>query len=127
MTRREYLSSVMVTQQMESVLHYRHAPEEVVALELATVPMMDSIRRVSTPSQRSSMKRILGCEFFRAREASSVRLMLLRAVKHARATLHEIFPMMQQEVLSQSQDLEDAANRYWRNFQRLREETLPIH
>jgi hypothetical protein len=112
---------------MESVVHYRHSPEEVVDLEMATVPMADSIKRVSTWQCRMSMKRILGCEFFRAREASTVRNMLLRAVKFSRAHLDEYFPLMRQDTLMQAQDLEDATNRYWVNFQRLREETLPTH
>jgi hypothetical protein len=112
---------------MESVIHYRHSAEEVVELELAVIPLMDSVKRVSTWQCRASLKRILGCEFFRAREAVAVRNMLLRAVKHARATMHEIFPLMQQEVLIQAQALEDATKRYWVNFDRLREETLPTH
>src|SRR5262245_49192108 len=84
-------SAGMILETMDAVVHYRHTPEEVVDLEMAAIPMMESIRRVSTSWQRTSMKRILGCEFFRAREASSVRNMLIRAVKHSRATLHEIF------------------------------------
>jgi hypothetical protein len=117
----------MVASIMESVIHYRHSVEEIADLEYAVIPMMDSIKRVSTWQARLSLKRILGCEFFRAREASTVRNMLLRAVKHARATLHEIFPLMQQEVLIQAQALEDATKRYWVNFERLREETIPTH
>jgi len=117
----------MIAATMESVIHYRHSPEEVAELEACIGPMLGSIRVVATGYNRASLKKILGCEFFRAREANAVKSMLLRAVKHSRATLHEIFPMMQQDVLIQAQDLEDATTRYWRNFQRLREETLPTH
>jgi len=117
----------MIATNMESVIHYRHSPDEVAELEAAIGPMMRSIRVVATGYNRTSLKKILGCEFFRAREAGAVRNMLLRAVKYSRATLHEIFPLMQQDVLIQAQDLEDATQRYWRNFQRLREETLPTH
>lgn len=117
----------MVLQTMDAVIHYRHAPEEVIDLELATIPMADSIKRVSTWQARTSLKRILGCEFFRAREATTVRNMLIRATKQSRATLNEFFPMMQHDVLLQSQALEDATKRYWANFQRLREESLPTH
>lgn len=117
----------MITHQMDAIIHYRHAPEEVIGLEMATVPMMDSIKRVSTWQTRASLRRIVNCEFFRAREATTVRNMLLRAVKHSRANLHEIFPMMQQDVLIQAQNLEDTTKRYWVNFQRLREESIPLH
>ena len=117
----------MVISTMDAVIHYRHSPEEIIDLEIATIPMMDSIKRVSTGYARQSLKRILGCEFFRAREATNVRNMLIRAVKHSRATLDEFFPMMRQDTLVQAQELEDATNRYWVNFTRLREETLPTH
>jgi ABC-type molybdate transport system ATPase subunit len=117
----------MVASNMESIIHYRHSLDEVAELAEACGPMMGSIKVVATGYNRQSLKRIVGCEFFRAREASAVKSMLLRAVKHARATLHEIFPLMQQDVLIKAQNLEDAANRYWANFQRLRQETLPVH
>jgi len=120
-------TSGMVLAQMDAVVHFRHAPEEVIDLELATVPMMDSIKRVSTWQTRASMKRILGCEFFRVHEARTVKNMLLRAVKYSRANLHEIFPLMQEDVLIQAQALEDAIKRYWIKFERLREEILPSH
>jgi hypothetical protein len=120
-------SSVMLAQKMESVIHFKHAPEEIIDLELAIPPLADSIRRVSTWQCRSSMKRILNGEFFRAPEANTVKNMLLRAVKFSRAHLDEYFPSMRAEVLEQSQILEDACQRYWRNFERLRQETLPTH
>jgi hypothetical protein len=117
----------MVVEKMDAVIHYRHAPEEIVDLELAIAPLMDSIRRVATKYQRASLKRILGCEFFRAREAATMRNMLIRAVKYSRASLNEYFPLMQQDVLLQAQALEDAVNAYWTNFRYLREEILPVH
>src|SRR5262249_1293508 len=116
-----------VLQQMDAVVHYRHAPEEVVELELAAIPLMESIKRVSTGWQRTAMKRILGCEFFRAREATNMRNMMIRAVTHSRPTLDEFFPTMRQDTLIQAQALEDAIKAYWVSFQRLREETLPTH
>jgi hypothetical protein len=124
---RDHPSSIMITATMESVIHYRHSPEEIIDLEMATIPLMDSIKRVSTWQCRASMKRIVGCEFFRAREATALRNMLLRAVKFCRGHLDELFPLMRQDTLVQAQALEDATNQYWHRFQRLREETLPIH
>jgi hypothetical protein len=117
----------MITSEMESIIHYRHSPDEVAELSGAIGPMMNSIRRVSTPWQRMAMKRILAGEFFRAREAINMRNMLIRAVKHSRATLHEIFPLMQAEALSDAQALEDAVKAYWAHFEYLREEVLPTH
>jgi hypothetical protein len=117
----------MITTEMESVIHYRHVPEEVARLDRAIVPLMGSVRAVASSWDRNSLKRILSCEFFRAREAAAVKSMLLRAVKHCRASLGEYFPSMQRDVLIQAQALEDATKQYWAKFQRLREESLPIH
>ena len=120
-------NELMITTLMESVIHYRHVPEEVAELDRAVVPLMGSVRAVASTWDRTSLRHILGCQFFRAREAGAVKSMLLRAVKHARANLHEVFPLMQRDVLIQAQRLEDATRHYWANFQRLREESLPIH
>lgn len=117
----------MIISEMESVIHFRHSPEEVSRLNEAIGPMMSSIRVVARGYDRLSLKRILGGEFFRAHEAASVRNMLLRAVKHSRATLNEYFPLMQQDVLTNAQALEDAVAVYWLQFQYLREEILPTH
>ena len=119
--------SVMIAQKMDAVIHFKHSCEEVIDLELAIAPLADSIRRVSSWQCRSSMKKILNGEFFRYKEALSVRDMLLRSVKHSRQTLHEIFPLMQPEVLLQAQTLEDVTRRYWNTFLRLKEETSVRH
>ena len=121
------LIAAMISSNVDSIIHYRHSPSEVAELAQAVVPMMDHIRRVSAGYDRGAIKAILGCEFFRAKAAGRARSALLRACKHARATLHEYFPMLQQQELVNAQALEDAVTRYWRNFQRLRDEVVPVH
>jgi hypothetical protein len=117
----------MITTTMDSIIHYRHSPDEVAELAAAIEPMLTHIKAVGGYHARAAMKAILSGEFFRAKDAANVKSMLLRAVKHARAHLHEVFPVFQQEVLVQAQALEDAAVRYSRRFQMLRDETLPVH
>lgn len=117
----------MDTKEMNAVVHYRHCPEEVAELAGAIVPLNESIRRVSNHYQRQILKAILMGDFFRYQDAAQVKGMLLRAVKHSRATLGEFFPMLQAQALMDAQALEDATNRYWRKFATLREETIPVH
>jgi hypothetical protein len=117
----------MISTNMESIIHYRHEPDEMADLALAVEPMMTHIKAVGSYQDRGALKAILGGEFFRAGTVSRVKSMLIRAVKHARANLHEVFPIMQQEVLLQAQALEDATVRYGRRFATLRDETLPVH
>jgi hypothetical protein len=117
----------MLTKTMDAVIHFRHSREEIAELEGAIGPMLDQIKRVSTYQDRGALKAMLAGEFFRLKDAVRVRAMLLRSCKHARATLHEYFPMMQSTVVAQAEALEDATARYWRTFERLRQEELPIH
>lgn len=118
---------IMDTKEMDSVVHYRHSREEVAELTQAIVPMMDHIKRVGHWHERGCLKAMLEGQFFRLKDAERTKTMLLKSVKHVRATLNEYFPMLQADMLQAAQDLEDATNRYWRNFRRLREETLPVH
>jgi hypothetical protein len=117
----------MDTKEMDTVVHYRFSPDEIAELAQAIVPMADHIKRTGNYHDRGALKALLAGEFVRYRDVQRIKNMLLRSVKHTRATLNEYFPMLQAEMLQSAQDLEDATNRYWRNFARLREETLPTH
>jgi hypothetical protein len=117
----------MNMKEMDAICYYRHNPEEVEELSRALIPMMEHVRAVSSGFERGTLKLMLGGEFFRLKDANKVKAMLVRAVKHSRATLCEYFPSLQHDVLVNAQLLEDATNRYWRTFDRLREETLPTH
>jgi hypothetical protein len=108
-------------------IHFQHSSNEVAALDLAIIPMADSIRAVSTQSQRARMRGIIAGEYFRAMHARAMISMLLRAVKHARANLGEVFPTMRAFVLSDAQALEDAVTNYRATFEALKERTLPTH
>lgn len=117
----------MDTKEMDAIIHYRHSRDEVAELARAVVPMTDHIKRVGNHHVRGAMKAMLGGEYFRFRDAAQVKSMLLKSVKHMRSTLNEYFPLLHAEMLQNAQNLEDATHRYWRNFARLREETLPVH
>jgi hypothetical protein len=106
-------------------IHFQHAQNEVAGLNEAIIPMADSIRAVSTQGQRAKMRAILAGEYFRAMHARAMISMLLRAVKHARANLGEVFPTMRAFVLSDAQALEDAVTNYRATFEALKERTLP--
>jgi hypothetical protein len=115
----------------ESDIHahilFQHSSNEVAGLNEAIAPMMDNVRAVSTQAQRAKMRAILAGEYFRAMHARAMISMLLRAVKHARAHLGEIFPTMRDFVLTDAQALEDAVTNYRVTFEALKERTLPTH
>ena len=117
----------MITTEMESVIHFRHAQAEVAQLERTAIPLMDCIKAVAYPTELPMMRRIFGGEYFRLREDERVRAMLLRSIKYAKANLNEYFPQMRDGVLINCQRLDDALSWYWGEFQRLRHETEPVH
>jgi hypothetical protein len=53
--------------------------------------------------------------------------MLLRACKYARAHLADYFPTMQGQIMINAETLENATEYYWATFERLKEETIPVH
>jgi hypothetical protein len=112
---------------LEAHVHYRHSREEVEALAKAIVPLHDNIVAVSSSNERGNMRRILNCNYFRRKDATGMRAMLIRAVKHAKANLADYFPMMRQIRLEEAQALEDALVAYWTNFTQDATQTTPTH
>lgn len=112
---------------VDTHLHFIHQPHEVEELTKAVIPMAEYISAVCQPDERHKLKLIIGCKYFRAKEARKVRDMLLRACKYARANLGDYFPTMQSQILVNSKILEDATNKYWARFERLRDEAVPTY
>lgn len=117
----------MLRTEMDVHVHYLHSPDEVSRLNKAIVPLHDNIVAVSSGFERGSMKRILGCNYFRRKEAANMRVMLLRAAKHTKANLQDYFPMMRGMILEQALELEDAVTAYWTQFCSDATETQPSH
>lgn len=115
----------MIQQTVDSHIHYKHSPDEVAQLAKAVVPMRDSILAVSAPWERAKMKMILRGDYFRRADALHMKNMLLRAVKHSRANLSDYFVILRQQILKDSQDLEDSAKEYWREFSKESAQKIP--
>jgi hypothetical protein len=115
------------TSPIDATVFYKHSPEEVAALNAATIPMADHIKAVALSFERSKTKAILAGEYFRAKDAALMRTMLLRAANHARYHLDEFFPMMRNEVITSAEELEEAVLAYWQEFRRLQNEAIPSH
>jgi hypothetical protein len=115
----------MITTGMDSHIHYRHERHEVARLAKAVEPMMDHIRAVATNGERASMHRILNGTYFRRWQALSVKRMLEKACKYARAHLEDYFPIVRESVMAQTEELENALVAYWANFEFAAAETLP--
>jgi hypothetical protein len=112
---------------MEGHIHYRHNQGEIVELQQAIIPMSDYVRAVSTDDERNKLNRLLDGRYFRVREAKQACAMLVRSCKYSRATLGNYFDLMHPQILLNAQLLENAVNRYWKMFQELRDETLPVN
>ena len=102
---------------INATIFFKHSAEEVADVSAAIIPLADHIKSVATPQARKSMRHILNCKYFRAREAKDMRDMLLRAAKHAKAHLGNYFPLMHADILLSAKLLEDATKRYWTNFE----------
>ena len=89
--------------------------------------MAEYISRASQPVERQKMRHILRGEYFRRRDALGMKNMLLRACKFARSHLDEYFPTMRQEILFNSETLENATKEYWIRFEELVADTVPTH
>jgi hypothetical protein len=117
----------MIQSTLEAHVHYRHSQSEVEELAKAIVPLHDNIVAVSSGNERGNMRRILNCQYFRRKDATGMRAMLIRAVKHSRANLQDYFPIMRETILKQAQELDDAITAYWTNFAKEATETTPTH
>jgi hypothetical protein len=117
----------MITSTVDAHVHYRHNSTEVEELAKAIVPLHDNIVAVSSGNERGNMRRILNGQYFRRRDVISMRFMLIRAVKHAKANLADYFPMMRAIRLQEAQNLEDAVTAYWTQFASEATQTTPTH
>jgi hypothetical protein len=117
----------MIKSEMDCHIHFKHTQEEVAALNKAVIPMRECIRAVGSQSDRAKMRAILGCEYFRARSATTMVGMLVKAAKYAKAHLSDYFPLMRAQILDDALALEEAALDYKAAFAELKNETLPIH
>lgn len=116
----------MLTNHVDSNIYYTHTEQEVAGLAAAIIPLMDSINAVSTAAERHHMRRMIGCKHFRFKQAQGVKAMLLRSCKYTKVHLGEYFPLLQHDVLINTQRLEDAVNAYWLTFKKLREQTIAL-
>jgi hypothetical protein len=116
----------MLSTNINAWVYYSHSPDEVAELQAAIVPLMEHIRAVANPGERSRLTIILKCETFRSRDAAAVKAMLLRAAKHARAHLGDYFPMLRDDIIRQAEELEEAVKRYWFRFKSQERELIPI-
>jgi hypothetical protein len=117
----------MLKSEIEAHIHFKHLAGEVEALNRAIIPMAECIVAVSSGLERQKMRQILGCNYFRARNAANMTAMLLRASKYAKLHLGDYFPMMRAQILDDALALESAAMEYRSAFDALKNETLPTH
>lgn len=117
----------MISRDIDSHIHFIHAADEVAALTAAVIPMAEYVAVVARSDERSKLKLITSCQYFRVRDAERVCGMLKRACKYARAHLGDYFPGMQQGIVGNIETLENATDYYWSLFEQLREETIPVH
>jgi len=115
----------MVQTKINAVIFYRHDPDEVAGLNAAMIPMAEHLRAVYTGGDKAMIKRILGGEYFRFKEAKRMRMLLMRASRHARANLSDYFPMMRESVIDGAERLEVAIDIYWYEFRHMVDQVLP--
>lgn len=115
----------MIGSTIDATVFYKHALDEVEALQEAILPMADHIDAVALNWEKKKMGTILAGEYFRYREASAVRKMLLRACNHARYHLDEYFPLMREGIIADTERLEEAVLRYWQFVQFHHQELTP--
>jgi len=117
----------VLTSHIESTIFYRHTPEEVQRLSSAIIPLAEHIGAVAQANERSKLKAILDCGYFRMRDARAMRNLLLRAAKHTRAHLDDYFPMMRAEVMISVELLEETTLAYYRAFVFAQRQAIPTN
>ena len=117
----------MISNQVDSHIHYKHSASEVETLSKAILPLRDDIVSVSSGNERGNMRKILNGNYFRRKDALAMKNMLLRAAKHGKASLGDYFPMMRETRLGEIQALEDAVTGYWTEFCHAATEIVPAH
>ena len=115
----------MQTTSIKATVFYKHDPQEIAGLSAAMVPMADHLRAVYSGGDKAMVKRILGGEYFRFKEAKRMRTLLMRACNHARANLAEYFPLMRESVMEGAERLEVAIQIYWDELTHMVNEVLP--
>ena len=115
----------MLQTTIQAHVFYKHDPAEVAGLSAAIIPMADHIRAVATSGDRANMKKILSGGYFRFREAKKMRTLLMRASRHARASLSDYFPMLRESIMEGAERLEVSIDIYWDELTRMVDEVLP--
>lgn len=110
----------MIDLLIRAIIHYQHSPDEVAELRQAIEPLLEYVHE-------RKLLRILEGEYFAARDARQLRDTLLSAANRARSHLGDYFPMVQQSVIAQAEQLENAARAYYERFRQLQDSTIPIH
>lgn len=115
----------MLKTSVDAHIFYKHDPEEVSALSSAMIPMADHIKAVAVGPDRAKIKNILTGGYFRLKEAERMRLVLIRATRHARANLADYFPYMREEIMASAERLETAIDSYWDELKHMVNQVLP--
>jgi hypothetical protein len=115
----------MLSTKIDAHIFYKHAADEVAALNDAMIPMADHVKAVSNGFDRGKMNQILAGEYFRLKEAARMHLVLLRATRHARANLGDYFPYMRQAIMENAERLESATELYWAELTHMVDQVLP--
>lgn len=115
----------MLQTEIQAHIFYKHDPAEVAGLSAAMIPMADHLRAVYSGGDKAMVKRILGGEYFRFKEAKRMRMLLMRASRHARANLEQYFPLMRESVMEGAERLEVAVELYWDELTHMVEQVLP--
>lgn len=110
---------------IKATVFYKHDPAEIAGLSAAMIPMADHLCAVYSGGDKAMIKRILGGEYFRYKEAKRMRLLLQRASRHARANLGDYFPLMRESIMEGAERLEVATEIYWDELNHMVEEVLP--
>ena len=115
----------MQTTSIKATVFYKHDPNETAGISQALVPLADHLKAVYTGGDKAMVKRILGGEYFRFREAKRMRTLFMRASRHARANLAEYFPLMREGIMEGAERLEVATEIYWDELTHMVDEVLP--
>jgi hypothetical protein len=116
----------MLFSTINAITKYQHDLREVEELARAVAPMRTHMKASIGWQRREVIDQILKGEEFRYRDAKMMRDSLLKACKHARATMDDYFPMMHQGIMENITTLEDAVKRYWDFFEQAQEEAIPV-
>jgi hypothetical protein len=115
----------MLQTKIDAHIFYRHDPAEVAGLSAAIIPLAEHIKAVAVGPDRAKIRNILGGGYFRLREAERMRLVLIRATRHARANLADYFPYLRSDIMASAEKLEEAVDLYWEELKHMVDEVFP--